>query len=102
MYESMERCIELINNNGGFTVVGWYKRGVINDKSMITTNANANTSNNPSLNNNDDVQIDSGDISYHIVHISPTDKNFLESTSVLGTRLNALKFDVTSIETNNS
>lgn len=102
MYESMERCIDLINSNGGFTVVGWYKRGVINDKSLIATNSIANgTTNNTSFTNTDDVQVDSGDISYHIVNISPTNKNFLDSTSVLGGRLNALKFDVTSIETNN-
>eukprot|EP00957_Ditylum_brightwellii_P143130 10905762-Ditylum_brightwellii.AAC.1 len=31
----LEQCIETINNNGGFTVVGWYKRGIINDQSLI-------------------------------------------------------------------
>ena len=31
----LEECVELINDNGGFTCVGWYNRGVINDKSFI-------------------------------------------------------------------
>ena len=30
-----ENYIWFINDNSGFTVVGWYKRGVINEKSLI-------------------------------------------------------------------
>ena len=100
IYESMERCIQLVNDNGGFTIVGWYKRGVINDRSMITTNANTNMSNNlPNSNNSEDVHVDSGDISYHIVHINPTNNEFLDPRSLLGERLQSMKFNVTTIET---
>ena len=31
----LEVFIKLINDNGGFTVVGWFNRGVKNDKSLI-------------------------------------------------------------------
>ena len=37
MFTAMEECVSLVNNNGGFTVVGWYKRIVINNKSLIAT-----------------------------------------------------------------
>ena len=35
MFTAMEDCIDLINNNVGLPVVGWYKRGLINGKSLI-------------------------------------------------------------------
>ena len=35
-FEYMKKCIILINDNGGFTVVRWYKRGIINVKILIT------------------------------------------------------------------
>ena len=84
MYKSMGKFVELINSNDGFTVVGWYKRGVINDRSMISTSANATASNNNSYTPIDDIQVDSGDISYHIVHISTTNKDFLNSITRVG------------------
>ena len=31
----LKNCIQFINDNGGLTFVGWYKRGFINDKSSI-------------------------------------------------------------------
>ena len=34
---ALENWIQFINYNGGFTVVGWYKRGVVNDKSLIAS-----------------------------------------------------------------
>ena len=35
MFTAMKECVDLIHNNGGFTAVGWYKRGVINENSII-------------------------------------------------------------------
>ena len=66
MLTNLENCFQFINDNGGFTVLGWYKRGVINDKSLIdyrkinngngrNTVANYNT-------NKEDMQVDSGEI----------------------------------------
>lgn len=34
IFESLDVCITLINNNGGFSIVGWYKRR-INDKVLL-------------------------------------------------------------------
>lgn len=59
-YFKLEKCIqaiiEFINLNGGFTVIGWYKRGEIND-----------VSNEDSQN-----EVESSEVGYHIVHIQPT------------------------------
>jgi hypothetical protein len=35
--DKIDNAIDLINNNGGFTIVGWHKRGIINDRSVIMT-----------------------------------------------------------------
>ena len=33
--DATENCVYFINDHGGFTVVMWYSRGEINDKSLI-------------------------------------------------------------------
>ena len=35
MFTALGECVALINDNCGFTCVGCYNRGVINDKSII-------------------------------------------------------------------
>ena len=102
MLTDLENCIELINDNGGLTVVGWYKRGVINDKSIISpqkiNNANCgNTASNYNTNKRD-MQVESGEISYHIISINPQNHEFLDTTYQLGICLGRLKFDVKKIE----
>ena len=85
MFTAMEDCVGLINNNGGFTVIGWYNRGVINDKSLISAhNINFDGSSGGNTNFNMtkyDIQVDSGEISYHIVTISPSNRAFLDPTT---------------------
>ena len=85
MFAVMEYCIHLINNNVGHTVVGWYKRDVINNKSIISArNINCDGSNRGNTNSNnteEDVQVDSVGISYHIVSISPSNHTFLDTTN---------------------
>ena len=58
LQEAADNVVEYINTNGGFTVIGWYKRGEINDVS------------------NDDSQneVESSEIGYHIVYIFPTNR----------------------------
>ena len=67
MFTAMEECVDLINNNRGFTVVGWYKRGVINDKSLIAAcniDSAGSSGGNPNFNSTEvGVQVDSGEIS---------------------------------------
>ncbi len=103
MFNALENCIELINNHGGFTVIGWYKKGLINDKGLIAPNESANvggsnSSSNYNNNNEERVQVDSGDCNYHVVSISPTNRAFLDNSTDLGKELNALKYKVCEIE----
>jgi hypothetical protein len=95
LYIKIENCINLINQNGEFTIIGWYKRGSINDRGL--TNGNNNSSN-PNHNNENAVQVDTGDLSTHIVNIIPINQEFLDSTTVLGYQLDRMKFDPTTIE----
>ena len=61
----------LINDNGGFTVVWWYKRGDIPDKFFNTAQNIDGVENISNHNNNDKnnegMLLDSVYISYHIV-----------------------------------
>ena len=107
LFDTLENCIQLINNNGGFTVIGWYKKGLINDKGLIAPQNNNATggsggqqSNGNYNNGNDDAaQVDSGGLSYHIVNILPTNRDFLHRHSRLRRELNDLKYNATLIET---
>ena len=106
MQIALDSCIEFISNNGGFSVVGWYKRGIINDQSLlaarkiVNNNSNGNSSNNNNNENNrsDDLQVDSGEISYHFVHIFPTNRDFLDPTTTLGHQLREKKYNVTGFD----
>eukprot|EP00957_Ditylum_brightwellii_P184041 14019041-Ditylum_brightwellii.AAC.1 len=48
----MYNGINLINDNGGFTVVGWYTRGIISNQSPLTARMIVNNNNNNNNNNN--------------------------------------------------
>ena len=102
MLTALEIFIQFINDNGGFTVVGWYNRGVINDKSLVSSrninNANGRNISENYNTNEEDMQVDSGEISYHIVSINPKYHKFMDPTSQLGRYLGRLKFNVEKIE----
>ena len=64
----LQKCVgdvvELINSNGGFSVVGWYKNGSINDVSHEEAQN----------------QVESSDVNYHIVKMYPTSEAVLKLT----------------------
>ena len=64
--EKIDECIDYINDNEGWTVFGWFKRGNINDQSGDKSE--------------DGNDIDSGDVNYHIVHMYPKKLSCLENT----------------------
>ena len=90
--ESIGKCIEFINDHGGFVTFGWYKRGVINDKSLITADNNYHGNK-----NDEETQVDAGEISYHIVHMTPTNPDILDITTELGKELEEMKYDATKV-----
>ena len=74
----------MINNHGGFTVFGWFNRCVVNDKFLMSARNINRISENPVHNNNDEeMQVETGDIRYHVVHITPTNYDSLDATNLL-------------------
>ena len=74
--EAIENCAEFINENGRFQVLLWYSRGEINDQSLISLNAQ------------DNAQVDSGRINYHIVSMEPMERNLLKRNTEVGELFN--------------
>jgi hypothetical protein len=95
MMDNLDNCIRCINDNGGFTVVGWYKQGKINDQSMHNDSNNQNNNRN-GINDNDE-QVDNGEISYHLCVVTPSNHWFYEELSGLCNTLEANKFHVGAI-----
>ena len=95
LLDCITRAIDYINDHGGFTVVGWYRRGIINDRSLVVSNNN-NTNYNQN-HNAEDIQVGSGEINYHVVELYPTDRSHLDRQSARGIVLNTKKFDVTTL-----
>ena len=85
--DCIEAVVDFVNENGGFTIVGWYKRGSIKDKSLIEA---GNTSTNEDI-------IASGQLNYHIVEVLPTNQELLDPNSRLGMEMHKLKYDVSGL-----
>ena len=78
LYESMDNVVNFYNCNGGFTVIGWYKRGEVNDL-------------NRSEENNE--KISSSTISHHVTSVYPS--HFIREHA---TPTEQMKYDVLNIE----
>ena len=86
--------IGFINDHGGFTIIGWYKRGVINDQSIVTRNS-VQVGYNSSINNtSEDNRVDNGEMNYHTCSIHPTNGRLLDCNTTLGRGLRDKKCDV--------
>ena len=94
LYWDLEECIEdvvdFVNDNGGWTVVGWYKRGSIKDRSLIESSGGNNTTNG----NEDHATVGSGKLSFHIVELTPKHQAIMDRNTELGADLAVRKFDV--------
>ena len=71
--DCISNVLNLINSNGGWTVIEWYKRHIVTDKSLLEV----------PLSNVVSTQVAAGQINYNIVQMMPTNKSFL----VCGTSL---------------
>ena len=97
MNTAIDNCVCLINNNGGFTVVGWFKRVIINGRSLISER-NSNYNGNHHITTEEDVKINSGYICYHFVQIIPTNHEFIDPRIPLYQQLSELMYDLTKIQ----
>ena len=87
--ESIDIVVDFIHGNGGFKIIGWYKFGLINDRSFVSNNGNISSRN---RNYSKNIQVNNGEINFHVIEILPTDSTVLDPTSDLGMQLNAIKF----------
>ena len=91
--------MELVNNNGGFTIIGWYKRGNIADRTIVYQNKNANESSYASAStaNDTSIQVDNSKIIFHPCVVKPTDPKFFETDHPLKKELDDLNFYVSKL-----
>lgn len=96
LYWELEECIEevvdFVNDNSGWTVVGWYKRGAIKDRCLIESSGSINTTN-----GNEDSMVGLAKLSFHIVKLTPTNQALLDRNTDLGTDLTERKFNVSRL-----
>ena len=99
--DTLQNIVEFINDNGGWTIVGWYSRGVINDRALTGMIQSTTTSTTASNQNNPEIQVDGADLSFHFCKILPTDSTYLDSNTFNGKSLDQMKFDANSLPSAN-
>ena len=90
--DSISNLLSYVNDNGGWTITGWYKRGVITDKSLLAASSGGTNSASSHNNNNERIEVGAGEVNFHIVKLLPTDQDILESEP-----LSEIKYDVDNI-----
>ena len=85
--DAIGKVVELVNDNGGWTVIGWYKRGVITDKSLLEVPPSNVVSS----------EVTAGQINYHITQLLPSNKSFMDEGSNLNLQLNEKKYDTSQM-----
>ena len=94
--ETIEEIIMYVNNHGGWTVIGWYSRGIINDRTLtgVINNSSSGGTNNV---NNAEVQVDGSGLTYHFVKIVPTDTSLQNKETFNGNVYNDMTYNVGNI-----
>ena len=67
----MREIIDYVGDKGGWTVVGWYRLGMVTDRALVnnSTNQFSNTA-------EEDNQVEAGETKHHVVAIYPTRESF--------------------------
>ena len=94
--DAVTQALRLINDNGGFTVIGWYKRGNIQDRTILHQNNN-NPDNNKLFVNIETDTVDNSKIMFHPCVIRPSNDDFFDKTNDLFIALQEIKFDVSTL-----
>ena len=84
---AITNVVNLVNENGGWTVTGWYKRGLITDKSLLEVPPSNVVS----------TEVASGQINYHIVQLLPTNGDFMVGGTDLYSELQLKKYDTSQM-----
>ena len=92
----MENCLHVINSNGGFTVVDWYRCGEISDQTMVEVgNLDESTKN---YGKEEISKVDASEVTYHIVSIKPTNHEFMDASKDLYKSLQEKKYKVSDFQ----
>ena len=83
----MEEIVDLVHSEGGWTVYGWGKRGLINDAILLGYD----------IKDPGDNKFLPQDISNHVVHLHPSKKDYLNLSTIQGGSLDNLKFDFSTL-----
>ena len=89
LLDHIDRVVQFVNDNGGWSVVGWYKCGVIYDRTLVSNNSSTSGSTNNG--NNGGVRVDNGEINYHVIEILPSNREIMTDGPTLNRRLNQMK-----------
>ena len=94
--DSIEEIFELINEDGGWTITGWSKRGMINDAALLNSN-NSGTSVTNGKDQGDSNKVLSEEVTSHIVQVFPTRREYLNPSSNEGKEIEKMRFDLSSL-----
>ena len=97
LQEKIEDGVKMINDNGGFTIIGWYKRGHIQDRTVLVQNANEQNANKYNVQTNQNTQVDNSVINFHPCVVRPSNKKYYEEGSTELKNLKDNKFDVNQL-----
>ena len=64
LMESINSVVDFIHGNVGFKIVGWYKLGIINDRSLVSNNGNIISIN---RNYSKNIQVDNDEINFRVI-----------------------------------
>uniref|UniRef100_A0A7S1B427 Uncharacterized protein n=1 Tax=Corethron hystrix TaxID=216773 RepID=A0A7S1B427_9STRA len=97
--DAIERVRNYVNTHGGWTIIGWYKRGAIRDRSLVgESRGNAGNNRNTVTNSRDEI-VGAGQLNFHIVELLPTDCLFFYRNTSQWRSLNLLKYDKSQLNT---
>ena len=92
--DSVEDIFNLINNDGGWTIIGWSKRGLINDAALINSNTTGSSTSNGSKDNQASNKVLSEDVRFHAIQILPPKRAYLDPTSVNARNIENMRYDL--------
>ena len=85
--DAMEKIVDTINDDGGWTLYGWGKRGLINDTSLLEFDSKKP----------EEKKVLSQEVTTHIVHIHPTNRKYMKDNTTEAKNLHDMKFDLSTV-----
>lgn len=87
--DSIISQVDFVNDHDAFTIVGWCKRGIINDQALVSSGDPKTPGN-----GNGEGRVVADDVTTHVVQILPTNRNILEPGSSLSNAYRTLRYNV--------